>query len=391
MKSAVVSGIANFGLGMREHFLLEPDMAYLNHGSFGASPKEVLAVQADLRLRLESQPVRFMSRELPQRLADAGATLAGFLGAEPDDLAFVENATAGCNAVLRSLRLNPGDEVLVTDHNYPAVRNILRHVCAESGALLIEAKLPLPVASPQEVVEAVRAKLTDCTRLVVVDLITSPTATIMPVAEIARAAKNLGARVLVDAAHAPGHIDFDVTASGADWVTGNAHKWLFAPKGAAFLWADPKAQDGLHPTVISHGYGKGFQAEFAWTGTRDPSAWLAVPAAIDFYRRIGDRAVRGHNHDLARRAAELLTDRLGTFAVSPPAMRGAMASIALPTSLPSDHDTARALNLRLWERHRIEVPIFAFADRLWVRISAQVYNELSEYERLAEALRKELG
>lgn len=391
MKSAVVSGIANFGLGMREHFLLEPDMAYLNHGSFGASPKEVLAVQADLRLRLESQPVRFMSRELPQRLADAGATLAGFLGAEPDDLAFVENATAGCNAVLRSLRLNPGDEVLVTDHNYPAVRNILRHVCAESGALLIEAKLPFPVASPQEVVEAVRAKLTDCTRLVVVDLITSPTATIMPVAEIARAAKNLGARVLVDAAHAPGHIDFDVNASGADWVTGNAHKWLFAPKGAAFLWADPKAQDGLHPTVISHGYGKGFQAEFAWTGTRDPSAWLAVPAAIDFYRRIGDRAVRGHNHDLARRAAELLTDRLGTFAVSPAAMRGAMASIALPTSLPSDHDAARALNVRLWERHRIEVPIFAFADRLWVRISAQVYNELSEYERLAEALRKELG
>ena len=236
-----------------------------------------------------------------------------------------------------------------------------------------------------------RAKLTDCTRLVVVELITSPTATIMPVAEIARAAKNLGAGVLVDAAHAPGHIDFDVTASGADWVTGNAHKWLFAPKGAAFLWADPKAQDGLHPTVISHGYGKGFQAEFAWTGTRDPSAWLAVPAAIDFYRRIGDRVVRGHNHDLARRAAELLTDRLGTFAVSPPAMRGAMASIALPTSLPSDHDAARALHVRLWERQRIEVPIFAFADRLWVRISAQVYNELSEYERLAEALRKELG
>ena len=382
--------IANFGPGMRERFQLEPDMAFLNHGSYGAAPREVLAVQSDLRQRLESQPVRFMSRELPQRLAEAGAKLAGFVGAAPADLAFVENATAGCNAVLRSLRLKPGDEVLITDHIYPAVRNILRHVCAESGALLVEAHLPFPLQGPKDVVDAVSAKITDCTRLVVLDLITSPTATILPVAEIARAAKTVGAQVLVDAAHAPGHIDFDTTALGADWVTGNAHKWLFAPKGAAFLWADPAAQEGLHPNVISHGYGKGFQAEFAWTGTRDPTAWLSVPAAIDFYRGIGDRAVRGHNHDLARRAADMLMERLGTGAASPISMRGAMATIALPTSLPGDVDTGKALNVRIWERHRIEVPIFAFAGKLWVRISAQVYNEMAEYEQLAEALRKEL-
>ncbi len=382
--------IANFGPGMRERFQLEPDMAFLNHGSYGAAPREVLAVQSDLRQRLESQPVRFMSRELPQRLAEAGAKLAGFVGAKAADLAFVENATAGCNAVLRSLRLKPGDEVLITDHIYPAVRNILRHVCAESGALLVEAHLPFPLQGPKDVVDAVSAKITDCTRLVVLDLITSPTATILPVAEIARAAKTVGAQVLVDAAHAPGHIDFDTTALGADWVTGNAHKWLFAPKGAAFLWADPAAQEGLHPNVISHGYDKGFQAEFAWTGTRDPTAWLSVPAAVDFYRRIGDRAVRGHNHDLARRAADMLMERLGTGAASPVSMRGAMATIALPTSLPGDVDTGKALNLRIWERHRIEVPIFAFAGKLWVRISAQVYNEMAEYEQLAEALRREL-
>jgi isopenicillin-N epimerase len=382
--------IANFGPGMRERFLLEPDMAFLNHGSYGACPKEVLAIQSDLRQRLESQPVRFMSRELPGRLAEAGAVLAAFLGAEPADFAFVENATAGCNAVLRSLRFNPGDEVLITDHIYPAVRNVLRHVCAASGALLVEAHLPFPMSTPEEAAEAVTAKLADCTRLVVLDLITSPTATILPVAEIARAARALGARVLVDAAHAPGQIDFGVTALGADWVTGNAHKWLFAPKGAAFLWADPGAQEGIHPTVISHGYGKGFQAEFAWTGTRDPSAWLAVPAAIEFYRHIGDRAVRLHNQDLALRAAEMLVARFGTMAASPAEMRGSMASVALPTSLPGDIDQAKALNVKLWERHRIEVPIFAFAGRLWVRISAQVYNEMSEYEALAEALRAEL-
>ena len=235
------------------------------------------------------------------------------------------------------------------------------------------------------------AKITDCTKLVVLDHITSPTATILPVAEIAAAAKRVGAKVLLDAAHAPGHIDFHVTQLGADWVTGNAHKWLFAPKGAAFLWAAPEAQEGLHPTVISHGFGKGFQMEFGWTGTRDPSAWLAVPAAIDFYRRIGDRAVRSHNQDLARRAADLLIARLGTGPASPASMRGAMATIELPTNLPGEVEVGRALNARIWEKYRIEVPIFAFAGKLWVRISAQVYNELAEYEELAAALMKELN
>jgi isopenicillin-N epimerase len=383
--------IANFGPGMRERFALEPDMAFLNHGSYGAAPKEVLAVQGELRGRLESQPVRFMSRELPGRLAEAGAVLAEFVGAKASDLAFVENATAGCNAVLRSLHFKPGDEILITDHIYPAVRNILRHVAAESGAVLVEAHLPFPLQGPQPVIDAVTAKITDCTKLVVLDHITSPTATILPAVEIAAAAKKVGARVLLDAAHAPGHIDFDVTALGADWVTGNAHKWLFAPKGAAFLWAAAEAQEGLHPTVISHGYGKGFQMEFGWTGTRDPSAWLAVPAAIDFYKRIGGRAVRSHNQDLARRAADLLMERLGTGPASPASMRGAMATIELPTTLAGEVDVGRALNARIWEKHRIEVPIFAFAGKLWVRISAQVYNELAEYEELAAALKKELN
>jgi isopenicillin-N epimerase len=383
--------IANFGPGMRERFALEPDMAFLNHGSYGAAPKEVLAVQGELRSRLESQPVRFMSRELPGRLSEAGAVLAEFVGSSAADLAFVENATAGCNAVLRSLHFKPGDEILITDHIYPAVRNILRHVTAESGALLVEAHLPFPLQGPQPIIDAVTAKITDCTKLVVLDHITSPTATILPVVEIAAAAKKVGARVLLDAAHAPGHIDFDVTALGADWVTGNAHKWLFAPKGAAFLWAAAEAQEGLHPTVISHGFGKGFQMEFGWTGTRDPSAWLAVPAAIDFYKRIGGRAVRGHNHDLARRAADLLMERLGTGPASPASMRGAMATIELPTSLPGEVEVGRVLNARIWEKHRIEVPIFAFAGKLWVRISAQVYNELAEYEELAAALKKELN
>lgn len=383
--------IANFGPGLREHFLLEPGMAFLNHGSYGAAPKEVLAAQGEWRRRLESQPVRFMGRELQPALAEARAALARFVGAEPADMVFVENATAGCNAVLRSLKFAAGDELLITDHIYPAVRNTLRHVAAISGAAIAEVALPVPLAGPEAVVEAVTTKLSARTRLVVLDLITSPTAAILPVTEIARAARKFGARILVDAAHAPGHVDLDVPSLGAEWVTGNAHKWLFAPKGAAFLWATPEAQTDLHPTVISHGYGKGFHMEFDWVGTRDPTAWLAVPSAIEFYRRMGDRAVRSHNRDLARRAAELLISSFGTVASAPAIMRGAMATVALPTGAPADLETANALHDRLWDRHRIEVPIIPFAGRLWLRISAQIYNEMAEYEQLAVALKTELN
>jgi isopenicillin-N epimerase len=380
-----------YGNVLRDRFLLQSDATYLNHGGFGATPIEVLAAQSEWRARMEAQPARFMSTELPPALAAAATELADFLGAEPADLAFIENATAGCNAVLRSLRLGPGDEVLINDHIYPAVRNVARHVCAQSGATLVEAILPFPVTEPGAVVAALAAKLSDRTRVAVIDLITSHTATILPVAEFALAARAAGARLLVDAAHAPGHIELDLSALGADWVTGNAHKWLFAPKGCAFLWADRAAQAGLHPTVISHGYGKGFKAEFAWTGTRDPSSWLAVTAAIGFYRRHGDRALRAHNHELARRAGEMLAEAFGSELSAPASMRGAMAAVALPIAGSADLDAAKLLHERLWQRHRIEVPINPFAGRLWLRISAQIYNEMAEYERLATALRAELG
>jgi len=217
---------AGYGRPARALFLLERDVVYLNHGGFGAAPREVLAAQDGWRARMEAQPARFMSRELPDALAAARRALAGFLGAEAADLAFVENATAGCNAVLRSCRLQPGDEVLVTDHVYPAVRNVARHVCAETGARLVEASLPAPVADPDVVTAAIAERLSAQTRLVVIDLITSATAAILPVAAIAAQARAAGARLLVDAAHGPGQIALDLPALGADWVSGNAHKWL---------------------------------------------------------------------------------------------------------------------------------------------------------------------
>ena len=385
-----MSGL-DYGAEVRELFLLEPGIAYLNHGAFGATPRAVMAAAEAWRRRLEAEPTRFMESERAPALKQARAEMAGFVLAAPDDLVLVENATAGCNAVLRSLMLKPGAEILALDHGYRAVLKLLRHVAGLSGAKLIEVALPFPFEAPEAIVESVLAKITERTQLVVLDLITSPSATILPVAPIIEAAKAAGARVLVDAAHAPGHIAFDAPGLGADWVTGNAHKWLFAPKGTAFLWAAPAAQEGIHPTIISHGYGQGFAEEFAWTGTRDPCNWLALPAAIDFYRRMGDRAIRQRNRTLATEAAAMLEKELGLLPAAPPGMRGAMASLALPVADPAGSRTAEALHDRLLRRHRIEVPVFPFANRLWLRLSAQIYNEIADYDRLATALKEELG
>lgn len=375
-----------YGRDLKPLWLLEPTATFLNHGSYGACPRAVLAAQQGWRDRLEAQPVRFMQDVLPGALRESAAALAGFLGAHPDDLVFVENATSGVNAVLRSLAFGRGDEVLTTSHVYPAVRNAIRQICGGAGASLIEAPVPFPLQAPWQVVDAIAAALGPRTRLVVIDAVTSPTATLLPVAEIAALCRAAGVRLLVDAAHAPGMVPLDLPALGADWVTGNAHKWLFAPKGCAFLWAGRQAQDGLHPLVISHGLGRGFAAEFDWVGTRDPSAWLAVTAALDFWRALGGPGLMARNRALADDAARMLAEAWGTEIGAPAAMRGAMATIRLPLAGAAERETALAINRRIWSEHRIEVPIMAFAGGLWARISAQAYNDLDDYRRLADAV-----
>jgi isopenicillin-N epimerase len=380
----------SYGSGLRKLFLLERGLAFLNHGGYGLTPRAVLAVQRHWQSRLESQPVRFLGRELPELLAKASGALAQFLGADPGDLVLVENATAGVNAVLRRLALKPGEEILITDQAYPAVRLAARHVCSAAGARLVEVPLALPFAAEETILAAIAARLSERTRLVILDLITSASAAILPVAGIAAIARDAGSRVLVDAAHGPGQIDIALPALGADWVTGNAHKWLFAPKGTGFLWARPESQDALHPLAISNGYGQGFQAEFAWTGTRDPSAWLSLPAAIAFYEERGGHVLRLRNRALAEQAGELLARELKTDLAARASMRAAMAAIALPAKLAAQPQLAAKLHDRLLERHRIEVPVNLHAGRLWLRISAQIYNELAEYEHLGWALAAEI-
>lgn len=378
------------GKSIRDRFLLEPDFLTVNHGSFGAMPVPVRDAQDDWRRKLEAQPTRFMAVELPPLLRQAAAHLAAFLGAEAQDLGFVDNATTGCNAVLRSLRLQPGDEILVLDHGYGAVRNTVRHVTERAGAAMVEAIIPFPQPSADAIVAAVAAKLGPKTRLVVLDHITSPSALVLPLERLVPLCQQAGAKVLVDGAHGPGMVPLDLAALNADWYTGNGHKWLCAPKGCAFLWARRDRQEDLHPVTISHGYGTGYLGEFDWAGTRDPSAYLAVAAAIDFHEELGGATLRQRNAALAAEGGMLLAQALGSELGAPPELQGSMALVRLPlkTDGTPTMDQARALRRRLIAEERTDVIVNAIGGAYWLRLSAAAYNERADYVRLAEIARR---
>ena len=373
------------GAAVRHEWTLDPDFLTVNHGSFGATPRVVLAVQDEWRRRMEAQPTRFMDRVLPDALRAAADRLARFMGAEGKDLGFLENTTVGCNAVLRSRRLGPDDEVLVLTHGYGAVRNTVRYVTELAGARMTEATVPFPNPDADGVIAALQAAITPRTRLAVIDHITSPSALVLPLGRMVAACHARGVPVLVDGAHGPGQVDVDLAAIGADWYVGNCHKWLCAPKGSAFIWAAPDRQDGLHPVTISHGYAKGFLAEFDWTGTRDPSAFLAVPAALDFHARLGGALLRARNVALAAEATALLARRLNTERGATGALAGAMGVVRLPISGAATAERARALRTRLLEANT-DAPLHAIGGGIWLRLSAHAYNELADYERLAEVV-----
>lgn len=335
--------------------------------------------------------MRFMVRELPVALERARGALAGFVGADPADLAFVENATAGVNSVLRSLRFAPGDEILATALGYPAVLNAARHVAETSGARLVTVELTLPIADDAAIIRAVAGALTSRTRIAILDHVTSASACVMPIEALIALCRDAGVPVLIDGAHAPGMLALELGRLGADWYTGNCHKWLFAPKGAGFLHARRDRQDALHPPVISHGLGKGLHAEFDWPGTRDFSAWLAVEDAIAFHDGHDSAALRAHNHALALAMAAELTDAWGTEIAVDRAMLGSMATLRLPFGTDATPADATRLHDRLIDDFAVEVPVSALGGRLWLRISAQIYNVPEDYRRLDAAVRAITG
>jgi isopenicillin-N epimerase len=382
---------------------LDPNVTFLNHGSFGACPTEVLRYQDSLRRELEAEPVRFLSREIFDRLDAARARLAAFVGADPDGLVFVPNATTGVNAVLRSLIFAAGDELLVTNHGYKACANTIEFVAGRAGARVIVADVPFPLGSPDEVVHAVLSRVTPRTRLAVLDHVTSPTALVFPIERLVRELADRGVETVVDGAHAPGMLPLDLRALGAAYYSGNCHKWVCSPKGAGFLYVTRERRDAIHPVTISHGAsatwpGKSrFQLEFDWAGTSDPTAYLAVPKALEYVgglRPGGWPDVMAANRALALDARRILGDALGSKPPCPDDMVGSIASVPLPDGTTTDIGWRRPdpLQPKLYEGWGIEVPIHSWPrppQRL-VRVSAQLYNRRDQYVRLADALTKSL-
>lgn len=378
---------AQFGRVIRSHWLLDPEVVFLNNGSFGATPIEVLEVQHQWQRRFEREPIEFVRRYLHRELRAAAETMAAFLGARSDDLVFVENATTGVNAVLRSLMplLQPGDQLLTTSDVYNAVRQAMRYVAAVTKAEYVEVAVPFPIDGADTVIEAVRSALTDRTRFALFDHVTSPTGLIFPVEQLVQLCKERGVWVMIDGAHAPGMIPLDLSRIGADWYTGNFHKWLFAPKGCAFLWTAPERQAMTHPVVISHGYGSGYIAEFDFTGTKDWSAYLSAPAGLAFLHRLGFERVQQYNRSLALYSQRLLAERFSIELPVPSHMLAYLATVPLPIRNPS-LQLAQTLHDWLFDVYRIEVPIFYFEGKLLVRTASQVYNQADEYDYLAIAL-----
>jgi isopenicillin-N epimerase len=384
---------------MKQHWTLDPDVTFLNHGSFGATPRVVLEKQNEYRAQMEREPVRFFVRELEPLLDAARAELAAFLNADAGGLAFVPNATAGVNAVLRSLDLDKFDELLVTTQEYNACRNALEYVAGLQGAKIVLVDVPFPIASPDVVVERVLEKVTGRTRLLLIDHVTSQTALIYPVKQLIDELQQRGIDTLVDGAHAPGSVPLDLRGLGAAYYTGNLHKWVCAPKGAAFLYVRENRRGGIRPAIISHGANSPrrdrsrYLLEFDWTGTFDPTAWLCVPDSLRFMALLlpgGWISVVQRNHELALRARDLLCETLGIAPPAPDAMLGAMAAVPLPDGTQSEAPSLYGdpLQDRLLFEHGIEVPIVPWPapPKRVLRVSAQVYNVFTDYEKLAEAL-----
>ena len=390
-----------FGRSFLSHWWLDPAITYLNHGTVGATPRVVLETQQAWQRRIEAQPAAFLFRELMRLTADDAAaprpllrqaadSVGEFVGARGDDLVFVDNASTGVNAVLRSIALRPGDEIVVLDQAYGAVIKAAEFVARAVGAKVVAVATPFPVRgdATDAYAEAVERALTPRTRLAILDHISSHTALTLPVAAMTARCRARGVPVLIDGAHAPGAIALDVAAFGADWYVGNLHKWAFAPRACGFLWVSPAQRAATHPPTISWGLDVGLTQEFDWTGTRDPSPMLSAPAGIAFMRDIlGLDAMRTWNHDLVWRMAHELSARWGQPFTTPEAMVGCMASVALPERIAQLGEAAApALKDWLFHERRIEAQVLAINGHACVRLAAQVYNDESDYERLADAL-----
>lgn len=385
---------------------LDPDITFLNHGSFGACPTAVLDYQTQLQRELERNPMDFLHRSLERRLDEARQRLADFIGCKFESLVFVPNATTGVNAVLQSIPLREWDEVIVTNHEYNASRNVLNYVAQARGAKVVQVDIPYPIQDENQAIEPLLKAVTAKTRLLLVDHITSATGFIMPIEKIIAEFNQRGIDTLVDGAHGPGMVPLHLDQLGATYYTGNCHKWMCTPKGSAMLYVRPDKVDGIHPAIISHGYNtmrtdrSKYLIQFGWTGTVCPSPWLCIPKTIDYLAELvpgGWDGIIKRNHELALQGRDLICKALNVPIPCPDTFQGSMVSIPIPPDPqqrpPQLPRFEAILQNTLWERHRIEAPIFFWPDFVhrYVRICAQLYNSIEDYQKLASALKEELA
>jgi isopenicillin-N epimerase len=385
---------------LARQFLLREDVTFLNHGSFGACPRPVFETYQAFQLELEGEPVEFLGRRLNEMMRVPREAVAAELGSAPANLAAVINATSGLNIVAQSLQLQPGDQILTTDHEYSALEKTWAYVCRKTGAEIVVVKVPMPFVSEEAFTEAIIAGMTDRTRVLFLSHITSPTALVFPIERSIVEARKRGIWSVIDGAHTPGHIPLSLDALGADFYAGNCHKWMMSPKGSAFLHARPEAQGLLDPLVISHGWtadskepgalgafgNSPFIDGIEMQGTRDPSAWLAVPSAIAFRRENDWTSVADHCRLLAQDTARELAALTGLAPLSSPEF-SAPQMVAMP--IP-ECDTAE-IHKQLFERYRIEMPVFKCQDHCIARLSVQGYNSRPQMDRLIAALSDLLG
>lgn len=380
---------------------LNQNVTFLNHGSFGACPRSILQFQSQLRAKMELEPVKFLARELEDLLDEARSALAHFIGASFENLCFVPNATTGINTVLRSLEFKTDDELLVTDHEYNATRNALNFVAQKAKAKVIVAKIPFPLDSSEAIISAIIDNISERTKLVLLDHVTSPTGIIFPIQKLVNILNDRGIDTLIDGAHAPGMLRLNLNEIGATYYTGNCHKWMCAPKGAAFLFVREDKKDLIRPLAISHGANQislkrsRFQMEFDWTGTYDPTPYLSIPKAIDFLNSLvagGANNLMENNSNLARFAREKICDYLEIVPPTPAELIGSLATIPLPQypNYSGDNDTLQA---KLYSRYSLEVPIIPWPSLAarFIRVSAFAYNHISQYEYLARSLQQLLA
>ena len=368
-------------------WMLDPSIVYLNHGSFGARTEDTFNAQLEYKRLFELSPVDFLDRHLAL-IHEARSVVANFVGASVQGFGFVENATTGVGCVIRSLDLHDGDEILATNHVYNGVRQLLSHHCRSKNMLYREVDIPVPVVSSAEIISLIRKGITKHTKVLVVDHIASSSSIVFPVSEIVALCKEKGVFVLIDGAHAPGMLELNIDELQPDWYVGNLHKWVCAPLGAAFIWANETQRNKIHPMTISHGLDEGLHAEFDWQGTRDISAWLAAADAVRWGSAIGWSRIREHNHAFVLWMQEQLLETWGVAPLTPidGSMLGSMATVQLPKGAPNTLNTCLALRDAIYEKYALEVPIFPIQGLGMLRISAQLYTKSTDLSTLVEAI-----